>query len=80
MGREERKSRKNYDTYMAAMAAPTEAVVDVDVPTVVVASAVVEVPPRSCVNIFKAAPQAGRLLVRSRRVTAMLPRLLLMLK
>ena len=41
---------------MADMAAPAEAAVDVDVPAVVVASAVVEVPPCSCVNIFMVLP------------------------
>ena len=41
---------------MAAMAAPAEAAVDVDVPAVVVAAAVVEVPPRSCVDIFTVLP------------------------
>ena len=41
---------------MAAMAAPDEAAVDVDVPAVVVAAAIVEVPPRSCINIFTVLP------------------------
>ena len=58
-----------------------EAAVDVDVPAVVVvAAAVVEVPPRSCVDIFTVLPpriltaqRAGRLLVWSRRVTARSP-------
>ena len=38
------------------MAAPDEAAIDVDVPAVVVAAGVVEVPPRSCVNIFTVLP------------------------
>ena len=37
---------------MADMAAPAEAVGEVDVPAVFVAAAVVEVPPRSCVKNF----------------------------
>ena len=41
---------------MAAMAAPSEAAVDVDVTAVVVAAAVVEVSPRSWVNIFTVFP------------------------
>ena len=41
---------------MAAMTAPAEVAVDVDVPSVVVAAAVVEVPPRSCVDIFTVLP------------------------
>ena len=55
-GKRRKKKSKTYDTYMAAMAAPAEAAVDVDVPTVVVAAAVVEVSPRSCVNIFMVLP------------------------
>ena len=47
---------KTYDAYMAAMAAPDEVDVDVDVPAVVVNAAVVEVPPRSCVDIFTVLP------------------------
>ena len=38
------------------MAAPDEAAVGVDVPAVVVAAAVVEVPPRSCVKKFTVLP------------------------
>ena len=38
------------------MAARDEAAVDVDVPAVVVAAAVVEVPPRSCVEMFTVLP------------------------
>ena len=56
MGRGGKKKSKTYDTYMAAMAAPAEAAVDVDVPTVVVSAAVVEVLPRSCDNIFTVLP------------------------
>ena len=41
---------------MAAIAAPTEASVDVDVPAVVVAATFFEVPPRSCVDIFTMLP------------------------
>ena len=41
---------------MAAMAAPAKAAVDVDVPAVVVAAVVVEVPPRSCIDIFTVLP------------------------
>ena len=41
---------------MAAMAAPAEAVGDVDVPAVFVAAAIVEVPPFSCVDIFTVLP------------------------
>ena len=41
---------------MAAMAACAEAAVDVYVPAVVVSAAVVEVPPRSCVEIFTVLP------------------------
>ena len=51
-GKRRKKKSKTYNAYMAAMAAPAEADVDVDVPAVVVAAAVVEVPPRSCVDIF----------------------------
>ena len=142
-GKRRKKKSKTYDAYMAAMSACAEAVVDVDVPDVVVAAAVVEVPPCSCVDIFTVLPpedtsrpaswktsrmvlvrdrsaaeaafdvdvpdvvvaasvvevpprscvkillcchrripaalRAGRLLVRYRHVTALLPRLLLML-
>ena len=38
------------------MAARDEAAVDVDVPAVFVAAAVVEVPPRSCVEMFTVLP------------------------
>ena len=55
-GKRRKKKSKTYDEYMLAMAAPAEAVVDVDVPAVVVASAVVEVPPRSCVEFFTVLP------------------------
>ena len=55
MGRGGGNSKTN-DVYMAAMAAPVEAAVDVDVPDVFVAAAVVEVPPRSCVDIFTVLP------------------------
>ena len=41
---------------MAAMAAPAEAGVYVDVPDVLVAADVIEVPPRSCVDIFTVLP------------------------
>ena len=41
---------------MAAMAPSPEAAVDVDVPAVVMDAAVVEVPPRSCVDIFTVLP------------------------
>ena len=51
-GKRRRKISKTYDAYMAAVAALAEADIDVDVPAVVVAAAVVEVPPRSCVDIF----------------------------
>ena len=51
-----KKNSKTYDAYMAAMDAPAEASVDVDVPAVVVAAAVVDVPPRSCVDIFTVLP------------------------
>ena len=51
-GKRRKKKSKTYDAYMAAMAAPSEADVGVDVPAVVVAAAVVEVPPRSCVEFF----------------------------
>ena len=56
MGRGERNRSKTYDAYKAAIAAHAEADVDVDVPTVVVAAAVVEVPPRSCVKLFTVLP------------------------
>ena len=55
-GKRRKEKSKTYNTYMAAMAAPSEAAVDVDVPAVVVAAAVVEVPPRSCVDIFTVMP------------------------
>ena len=55
-GKRRKKKSKTYDTYMAAMAAPAEAAVDVDVPYVVVAAALVEVPPCCCVNIFTVLP------------------------
>ena len=55
-GKRRKKNPKTYDAYMAAMAARAEAAVDVDVPAVVVATAVVEVPPRSCVDIFMVLP------------------------
>ena len=41
---------------MAAMAARADAAVDVDVPADIVAAAVVEVPPRSCVEIVTVLP------------------------
>ena len=41
---------------MAAMAAPAEADDDVDVPDFFVAAAIVEVTPRSCVDIFTVLP------------------------
>ena len=55
-GKRRKKKSKTYNTYMAAMAAPDETAVDVDVPAVVVAAAVVEVLPRSCVDIFTVLP------------------------
>ena len=58
MGRGERNRSKTYDAYKASIAAHAhaEADVDVDVPTVVVAAAIVEVPPCSCVeNVYSAA-------------------------
>ena len=55
-GKRRKKKSKTYDAYMAAMAARAEASVDVDVPNVVVAAAVVEVPPRFCVDIFTVLP------------------------
>ena len=55
-GKRRKKNLKTYDAYMVAMAAHAEADVDVDVPTVVVAAAVVEVPPRSCVKLFTVLP------------------------
>ena len=55
-GKRRKKKSKTYDAYMAAMAALAEADVDVYVPTVVVAAVVVELPPRSCVNIFRVLP------------------------
>ena len=85
-GKRRKKKSKTYDVYMAAMAACAEAAVDVDVPAVVVAAAVVEVPPHSCVEILRcchrritAALRSRRILLQSRRVTALLSRLLLML-
>ena len=50
-GKRRKKKSNTYDAYMAAMAAPDEAAVDVDVPAVVV-----ELPPRSCVNMFTVLP------------------------
>ena len=58
-GKRRKKKSKTYDAYMAAMAVPDKAAVDVDVSAVVVAAAVVvvvEVPPRSCVEIFTVLP------------------------
>ena len=55
-GKRRKKKSKTYDAYMAAMAAPAEYAVDVDVTAVVVADAVVEVSPRSCVDIFTVLP------------------------
>ena len=55
-GKRRKKKSKTYDAYMAAMAPSPEAAVDVDVPAVVVAAGVVEVPPRSCVDIFTVLP------------------------
>ena len=55
-GKRRKKKLKTYDAYMAAMAAPAKAAVDVDVPAVVVAAVVVEVPHRSCVDIFMVLP------------------------
>ena len=55
-GKRRKKKSKTYDAYMAAMAAPSEADVGVDVPAVVVAAAVVEVPPRSCIDILTVLP------------------------
>ena len=84
-GKRRKKKSKTYDAYMAAMAACAEAVVDVDGPAVVVADVVVRYRPasaskflRCCHRRIPAAPRAGRLLVQSRRVTALLPRLMLM--
>ena len=85
-GKRGKKKSKTYDAYMVVMAAPAEAAVGIDVHDVVVAAAIVEVPPRSCIDIFTVLPpedtsrlQAGKILVRSRRVTALMPRLPLML-
>ena len=47
-GKRRKKKSQTYNAYKAAMAACAEADVDVDVPAVVVADAVVEVPPQSC--------------------------------
>ena len=55
-GKRRKKNSKTYNAYMAAMAAPAEAAVDDDVPAVVVAAAIVEVPPRSCIYIFTVLP------------------------
>ena len=51
-----KKKSKTHDAYMTATAAPAEAAVDVDVPAIFVAVSVVEVPPRSCVDIFTVLP------------------------
>ena len=51
-----KKRSKTYDAYMEVMADPAEAPVDVDVPAVVVAAAVVKVPPRSCGDNFTVLP------------------------
>ena len=55
-GKRRKKKSKTYDAYMAAMDAPAEVAVDIDVPAVVVAAAVFEVPPISCVGIFTVLP------------------------
>ena len=55
-GKRRNKNSKTYDAYMAAMDSCAEAGVDIDVPAVVVAAAVVEVPPRSYVEIFMVLP------------------------
>ena len=55
-GTRRKKNSKTNNEYMAAMAARAEADVDVDVPAFVVAAAVVEVPPRSCFEIFTVLP------------------------
>ena len=55
-GKRGKKNSKTYNAYMVAMAACAEAAVDVDVPAAVVATAVVEVPPRSCVEFFTVLP------------------------
>ena len=49
-------SWKTAHTVQARDCSAAEAAVDVDVPDVVVAAAIVEVPPRSCVNIFTVLP------------------------
>ena len=49
-------SWKTDRTFQARDRSASEAAVDVDVPAVVVAAAVVEVPPRSCVEIFTVLP------------------------
>ena len=51
-GKRRKKKSKTYDSYKADMAACAEAAVDVDFTAVVVAAAVVEVPPRSCAEMF----------------------------
>ena len=48
-GKRRKKKSKTYDAYMSSMAARAEDSVDVDVPAVVVAASVAEVPPRSYV-------------------------------
>ena len=55
-GKRRKKKSKTYNVYMAAMVALTEASFDIDLADVVVAAAVVEVPPCSCVNIFTVLP------------------------
>ena len=55
-GNRRKKKSKTYDAYMSVMAALAEAPVDVDVPAVVVAATVVEVPPRFYVDIFTVLP------------------------
>ena len=54
--RRRKKKSKTYDAYTAAMADPAEATVDADVPSVVMAAAIFEVLPSSCVIIFMALP------------------------
>ena len=49
-------SWKTAHTVQARDCSAAEAAVDVDVPDVVVAAAIVELPPRSCVNIFTVLP------------------------
>ena len=55
-GKRRKKKSKTYDAYKPSMAARDEAAVDVDVTAVVMAAAVVEVPRRSCVEIFTVLP------------------------